>query len=358
MEYTAIGDASTTAARMAQNAPARGILITHDTYRHVRGVFDVQPQEPLLVKGKAQPVQTYVVLQAKERAFRETLRRIGRLEAERSGLRPILPSPSPLRYRARAKRTSGNAPSACKRSSASCASAAWWSGYMRAFQGYGDHFARSFGYGSREAWVRAVLPQIWRQVRLPVLAVLAYSLSVVDVALILGPGNPPTLAVLAVRWLGDADVRMWFPAAAAATLVLVVVAASIGVWLALERLVAAAGARIVARGRRKTALTPLAGGTAAIVAALGVLACAAMAGMALWSVATQWRFPGAMPSGLTLDGWFIPEAGARRTILICHGAGANKGNFIWFLGPLMNHGYSFLFFDFNTQPLRRFNNMF
>ena len=163
--------------------------------------------------------------------------------------------------------------------------------------------ARSFGYGAREAWIRAVLPQIWRQVRLPVLAVLAYSLSVVDVALILGPGNPPTLAVLAVRWLGDADVRMWFPAAAAATLVLAVVAASIVALLALERLVAAAGARIVARGRRKTALTPLAGGTAATVAALGVLACAAMAGMALWSVATQWRFPGAMPSGLTLDGW-------------------------------------------------------
>lgn len=39
--------------------------------------------------------------------------------------------------------------------------------------------------------------------------------------------------------------------------------------------------------------------------------------------------------GLTLDGWFIPEAGADRTILICHGAGANKGNFIWFLGPLL-----------------------
>jgi len=168
-----------------------------------------------------------------------------------------------------------------------------------------DHMAlaRSFGYGPREAWIRAVLPQIWRQVRLPVLAVLAYSLSVVDVALILGPGNPPTLAVLAVRWFADADVRLWFPAAAAATLVLVVVAASIVAWLAFERIVAIAGRRIVERGRRRTALTPLSGAAASTVGVLGVLACAAMAGMALWSVATQWRFPDALPAGFTFGGW-------------------------------------------------------
>jgi putative thiamine transport system permease protein len=140
-------------------------------------------------------------------------------------------------------------------------------------------------------------------VRLPVLAVLAYSLSVVDVALILGPGNPPTLAVLAVRWFGDPDIRLWFPAAAAATLQLVVVAASIGVWLLVERVVAHLGARIVAGGRRSSALSTLAGGAAAGVATLGALAAAAMAGMALWSVATQWRFPAAWPASIGLDGW-------------------------------------------------------
>jgi 23S rRNA (uracil1939-C5)-methyltransferase len=42
-------------------------------------------------------------LAAKERALRETLRRIGRLQPEQYQLRPILPSPSPLRYRSRAK---------------------------------------------------------------------------------------------------------------------------------------------------------------------------------------------------------------------------------------------------------------
>jgi 23S rRNA (uracil1939-C5)-methyltransferase len=42
-------------------------------------------------------------LAAKERAFAETLRRIGRLDAAAIGLMPIVPSPRPLRYRCRAK---------------------------------------------------------------------------------------------------------------------------------------------------------------------------------------------------------------------------------------------------------------
>jgi 23S rRNA (uracil1939-C5)-methyltransferase len=42
-------------------------------------------------------------LAAKARALRETLRRIGRIDPDGCGLRPILASPAPLRYRARAK---------------------------------------------------------------------------------------------------------------------------------------------------------------------------------------------------------------------------------------------------------------
>jgi len=53
--------------------------------------------------------------------------------------------------------------------------------------------------------------------------------------------------------------------------------------------------------------------------------------------------------GLELDGWFVLQHGADRTIIICHGAGAGKGNFIWFLGPLLNHGYNVLFFDFRAH---------
>ncbi|MBN1401342.1 MAG: AAA family ATPase, partial [Anaerolineae bacterium] len=69
VEYTAMGDAVNLAARLEAAAPPGGVLITHDTYRHVRGRFDVVPQAPLTVKGHPGPVQCYLVERAKPRAF-------------------------------------------------------------------------------------------------------------------------------------------------------------------------------------------------------------------------------------------------------------------------------------------------
>lgn len=47
--------------------------------------------------------------------------------------------------------------------------------------------------------------------------------------------------------------------------------------------------------------------------------------------------------------WFIPSPEADQTILICHGAGANKGNFIWFVPPLAHRGYNLVLFDFRAH---------
>ncbi len=69
-EYTAMGDAVNLASRLEHAAPVGGILISHDTYRHVRGLFEVLPQEPLTVKGKTEPIQTYIVRAATPRTFR------------------------------------------------------------------------------------------------------------------------------------------------------------------------------------------------------------------------------------------------------------------------------------------------
>ncbi|HEY89307.1 MAG TPA: tetratricopeptide repeat protein [Thermoflexia bacterium] len=81
-EFTALGSTVNLAARMEHAAPVGGILISYDTYRHVRGVFNVLPQEPLMVKGKSQPVQTYVVQRARPRAFRMTTRGIEGIETQ------------------------------------------------------------------------------------------------------------------------------------------------------------------------------------------------------------------------------------------------------------------------------------
>lgn len=68
-EFTAMGDTVNLASRLEHAAPVGGILISHDTYRQVRGVFDVQVLDPVMVKGKVEPVQVYVVQRSRPRAF-------------------------------------------------------------------------------------------------------------------------------------------------------------------------------------------------------------------------------------------------------------------------------------------------
>jgi class 3 adenylate cyclase len=68
-DFAVVGDTVNLASRLEHAAPVGGILISHATYRHVRGLFDVLPQPPLSVKGKADPVQVYVVRGVRPRGF-------------------------------------------------------------------------------------------------------------------------------------------------------------------------------------------------------------------------------------------------------------------------------------------------
>jgi class 3 adenylate cyclase/tetratricopeptide (TPR) repeat protein len=73
------------AARMEQSAPAGALRISHDTYRQVRGVFDVSEQPPIVVKGIAGPVRSYLVHRAKPRAFRVQKRGVEGIETRMIG---------------------------------------------------------------------------------------------------------------------------------------------------------------------------------------------------------------------------------------------------------------------------------
>lgn len=64
---------------------------------------------------------------------------------------------------------------------------------------------KSLGYGRWQCLRWLVLPGLLPALGMVLLAAAAWSLSTVDVALVLGPGNPPTLAVLAWQWLSQGD---------------------------------------------------------------------------------------------------------------------------------------------------------
>lgn len=58
------------AARLESAAEPNTALISHHTYQHIRGVFDLEPLEPIPAKGFDAPVPVYRVLRVKPRSFR------------------------------------------------------------------------------------------------------------------------------------------------------------------------------------------------------------------------------------------------------------------------------------------------
>ena len=163
--------------------------------------------------------------------------------------------------------------------------------------------ARSLGYGPVTAWIKTVLPAIYPQIRLPIYAVLAFSLSVVDMAMILAPTTPPPLAVLVLRWFNDPDLSMRFVAAACASLQFGLVAAAIGIWRLLEIAIARLARPWLFDGRRGSGGGGLASFftiAASVICGLGAFS---ILGMALWSVTRRWRYPDILPSAMSLDSW-------------------------------------------------------
>jgi putative thiamine transport system permease protein len=163
--------------------------------------------------------------------------------------------------------------------------------------------ARSYGYGRIASFMFTSAPPLYRQIRLAVFAVIAFSSSVVDVAAILGPTTPAPLAVRLVGWMGDPDLSMRLLASAGAVLQLGVTVTAILIWLVLERLVHAAVVFLCERGvryRRET-IARYAAMAAIIISAFTVLGGLAILG--LWSIAGLWQFPDALPHSLTFDTW-------------------------------------------------------
>jgi putative thiamine transport system permease protein len=163
--------------------------------------------------------------------------------------------------------------------------------------------ARSMGYSGPTAWLKVIFPQIYPQIRLPLYAILAYALSVVEVALILAPSAPPPLSVLAARWFSGYELELYLPATAAATLQLLIVVFVIATWHLGEKIAGPLGARWVAAGRRRGGAVPatLVAGWGAI--ATGLASIGAILSLMLWSIAWEWRFPEPFPTSWTLRNW-------------------------------------------------------
>ncbi len=82
--YSASGATISLANRLMQQAYG-SILITHNTYSQVRGVFDVEPDMPLQLRRNREAIPVYSVTAAKPRAFRLNTRGVEGIETRMIG---------------------------------------------------------------------------------------------------------------------------------------------------------------------------------------------------------------------------------------------------------------------------------
>ncbi len=173
---------------------------------------------------------------------------------------------------------------------------------------------RALGYRRGMAWAKLVLPQVWPLVRLPVAVVLAFGLSVVDMALILGPGLPPTLPVMVLRAYADGGPGSFGTASALALVQGAVVLAGLALgWVAVAVARSAGRGWLTAGARGGLPGLRLAGAGAGVLLAAGFLS---LAMLSLWSVAFRWPFPALLPPAFTLRGWSAPLAPLGTTLAL------------------------------------------
>jgi putative thiamine transport system permease protein len=161
--------------------------------------------------------------------------------------------------------------------------------------------ARSLGHGPGSVWFRVLLPQLLARLTWPLVIVWAYGASVTDVALVIGPTEPPTLAPVIWADLNDAEAaRNARGACGAVLLALAIATIAAAAWGAkalftpLWRTRAVAGPLQLAVPRH-TAL--------ALALMLGTVYALVIFLLLLLSLASLWPYPSLWPTSLSPAAW-------------------------------------------------------
>lgn len=152
-------------------------------------------------------------------------------------------------------------------------------------------------------WWLTVFPSLYQQIRLPLWAVLAFSFSVIDMALILGPTAPPTFSVLILQWSTDPMLEQQALAAAGSLLQGIVLLILLLCWWVVEqviRVLPQIPTRMWSLHKIGFLLNQIA--WSLIVSGM-VLLCGGMTCLLLWSFARRWPFPAGLPTEWTLLTW-------------------------------------------------------
>ena len=161
--------------------------------------------------------------------------------------------------------------------------------------------AASLGHAPGSAFLRIVLPPLLRELRWPLVIVFVYGATVVDMALVLGPTQPPTLAVVIWHALNNADAGV-NGMGLAMTLLLTAALAMVLAAMALPlRLARPAIHRLLTAGpstlQAPRSLAAFAGLAAVVILILALLI------LVMLSLAPSWPYPSLLPPAVSLAAW-------------------------------------------------------
>lgn len=163
--------------------------------------------------------------------------------------------------------------------------------------------AQSLGYQRQTAFIYAVFPVVYSQLKLPIIAVLAYASASVEIPLLLGPQNPPTLAVAILQWFNHIDLSMRLLASAAACLQLLVTAGAVGLWLLAERVAKLFFTGLVVSGARGDGARLIAFCAWLTASVMALMISVFLVSLLSWSVAGYWPYPQLLPGSVTVQHW-------------------------------------------------------
>lgn len=166
--------------------------------------------------------------------------------------------------------------------------------------------AKSFGYSHIQSVFQIIIPQLITKLSLPMLAVFAYSLSVVDMAMVLGPTTPPTLAVLGWQKFISADPTNNRKAEFIALLLILILLATIVIAkIALKKISSQnktpSGHRLVGFSNLSSKLIIFIQNLFPKFILYPSLVLISL--LTLWSISQSWFFPNVFPQSITLQHW-------------------------------------------------------
>lgn len=163
---------------------------------------------------------------------------------------------------------------------------------------------RSMGYQKWSIWLKCILPQIYQSLKLPIYAILVFSISVVDIAIIIGPQIPFPLAARILEWFNHpADLNFKLSAAAGSLWLLLLCIFAICLWEIVVKIIAVIFRPMLSNGNRgyawrKTNFVF----KISLITTYG-LTLLSLAGLFIWSFAKSWRFPNLLPTSWTTTNW-------------------------------------------------------